>query len=142
MPGVIRELHTHRGIVYGSHYHGAVGRIVHIKQYEVAAVFVFKAGVEVDQQSVSFGSRTRCIGMDADAVAGEHAMGEEIVVSATKRDAENPFQMPAHAFQSLGRADHCGRSFANAFRESGAAVKEVEVSAFNVPRKFVIKPDE
>jgi len=74
--------------------------------------------------------------MHADAVAGEHAMREE-------RDAKNPFQMPAHALQSLGRADHCGRSFANAFRESGAAaVKDVEATAFNGPRNIVIKPDE
>jgi len=63
----------------------------------------------------------------------------EIVVSATKRDAENPFQMPAHALQSLGRADHCGWSFANALRESGAAVKHVEATAFDGPRNIVIK---
>ena len=73
--------------------------------------------------------------MHADAVAGEHEMREE-------RDANNPFQMPAHALQSLGRADHCGRSFANAFRESGAAVKHVEATAFNGPRNIVIKPGE
>src|SRR4051794_9147523 len=138
MPGVVRELHSHCGIVYGSHHHGTVGRIVRIKQYEVAAVFVLKAGVEVDQESVSFGSVTRCIGMDADAVTGDHAMRLEIVASATKRDAENPFQMPAHALQSLGRADHCGWSVANAFREFGAAVKDVEATAFNGPRNILI----
>ena len=108
----------------------------------MAALLVIESGVEVDYQSVSFGSVPRRIGVYAYAMTGKHAMRGEIKVTAVKRDAEDSLQMLTHALQSFRCADDSGRTARSTLRESGTAVKHVKVMALDGPRNVLFEPVE